>query len=67
MLFRSKSKVRLSVYNILGQEVTTLVNEEKGAGHHSVLWDASQQASGIYFYKLEAGSYSETRKMMLVK
>ncbi len=63
----SKSKVRLTVFNILGQEVTTLVNKELGPGHHSIQWDGGTQASGIYFYKLEANNFSETRKMMLVK
>lgn len=63
----SKSKVRLAVYNILGQEVTTLVNKDMVAGQHTVQWDGSGQASGVYFYKIEAGDYSQTRKMILVK
>jgi hypothetical protein len=59
--------VRLEVYNILGERVATLVNEKQDAGEQSVLWDASNAPSGVYFYKLTAGDYSETKRMMLVK
>ena len=61
------SSVRLDVYNILGEKVVTLVDEEQEAGYRSVTWDASEIASGIYFYKLTAGDYTATRRMMLVK
>ncbi|HPC11152.1 MAG TPA: T9SS type A sorting domain-containing protein, partial [candidate division Zixibacteria bacterium] len=63
----SKSNVRLTVYNVLGQEVITLIDREMDADQHSVSWDASKQASGVYFYRLEAGSFTETRKMLLLK
>ncbi len=63
----TKSHVTLSIYNILGQKVETLVNEEKSPGEYTVQWDASQQATGVYFYKIEAGDFTETRKMMLLK
>lgn len=59
--------VTLKIYNMLGKEVATLVNESRSAGTHKVIWDASSQPSGIYFYYIKAGNYSETKKMMLVK
>ncbi len=59
--------VSLKVYDALGKEVALLVNEEKPAGDYEVKFNASQLSSGIYFYKLEAGNYSETRKMVLMK
>ena len=61
------SHVTLKVYDILGREVATLVNEEKPAGSYSVQWNAGGVASGVYFYKLEAGSFSATRRLMLIK
>lgn len=57
----------LKVYDILGNEVATLVNEEKPAGSYEVNFDASGLSSGIYFYRLKAGSFIETRKMILIK
>jgi len=59
--------VRLEVYNLLGERVATLVDSKQQAGYRSVLWDASDVSSGLYFYKLTAGDYSETKRMMLVK
>lgn len=61
------SDVDLSVYNMLGQKVATLVSEKLEAGNHSVNWDASQVSSGVYFYKLTAGGNSETRALTLIK
>ncbi len=63
----SACDVSLEIYNITGQRVTTLVDEVLEAGQHSVLWDASMNASGVYFYRLSAGEFTETRKMMLLK
>ncbi|MCS6988941.1 MAG: T9SS type A sorting domain-containing protein [Chloroherpetonaceae bacterium] len=60
-------KVSLKVYDVLGREVATLVNEVKGAGAHATTFDAANLASGVYFYRLQAGSFSQTKKMMLVK
>ena len=59
--------VILKVYDILGREVTTLVNEGKQSGTYSVNFDASNLASGIYFYTLQAGSIVKTNKMILLR
>ena len=59
--------VRLTVYNVRGQAVTTLVDGTRGAGVHRVTWDARNQPSGVYFYRLETPDYSETRKMIMLK
>lgn len=61
------SNVRLSVYNVLGQEVATLVNGMKNAGSHTVEFNAENLSNGIYLYTLKAGDYSVTKKMALVK
>jgi len=57
----------LKVYNILGNEVATLVNEWREAGSYSIEFDASKLSSGTYFYKLTIGNFSEVRKMILIK
>jgi len=59
--------VTLKVYNILGKEVAILVNEEKPAGEYEFFFNAPGLPSGIYFYELEAGSFTETKKMILMK
>jgi hypothetical protein len=59
--------VTLKVYDILGTEITTLVNEEKSAGIYEVNFDAVELPSGIYFYKLQVGFFVETKKMVLMK
>jgi flagellar hook assembly protein FlgD len=62
--------VELSVYNLLRQKVATLVSGKQKAGYHQVKWDASQPAgiaSGIYLYRLEAGDFVETKKMILMR
>ena len=58
---------KLNVYNILGQKVESLINEELPAGTHQVTFDASKLSSGVYFYRLESGKFSSVRKMMVVK
>lgn len=57
----------LKVYDILGNEVATLVNEDKPAGRYEVEFNAASLASGVYFYQLKAGSFVETKKMILLK
>jgi hypothetical protein len=59
--------VRLKVYNVLGKEVMTLVSGRQEAGVYNVTLNAAQLSSGVYFYRLQAGSFVETKKMMLVK
>jgi hypothetical protein len=61
------SNVSMKVYDVLGNEVATLVNEEKPAGSYEVKFDAAGLSSGIYFYKLSAGSLVETKKMILLR
>jgi hypothetical protein len=61
------SQVHLKVYDILGREVVELVNKEQKPGEYKVSFDASNYASGVYFYRIEAGSYIKTLKMMLIK
>jgi len=61
------SEVRLSVYNIAGQQVAELVNEKLDAGSYRVSWDAKSFASGIYFYRIEVGDYHMTKKMVFLK
>ncbi len=61
------SMVRLSVYDILGREVSILVNERKNAGRYDVKWDGGNLASGVYFYRLQAGSFVETKKLLLLR
>lgn len=59
--------VRVQIFNVLGQEVALLENGYKPAGIHTVIWDASAQPGGVYFYTIVAGSFSETRKMLLLR
>ncbi len=59
--------VSLKIYDVLGNEVATLVNEEKSAGTYEVEFDGAGLPSGIYFYQLSAGNFVETKKMILLK
>jgi hypothetical protein len=59
--------VTLSIYNLLGQRVATIHESEKQAGRHSITWDASDFPTGVYFARLEAGEYSKSIKMVLLK
>jgi photosystem II stability/assembly factor-like uncharacterized protein len=59
--------VTLKIYDILGKEVSVLVNEEKPAGSYNIVFNANALSSGVYFYRLQAGSYSETKKLSLIK
>ena len=67
-----RSTVALSIFNMLGQRVATLVNEDKDAGRYEVVWDGRhdqgiQVSSGVYFYRLTADQFVETRKMLFMK
>lgn len=63
----SAGDIKLSVFDITGREVNVLVNEKLNAGTYSVKWNGAQFASGIYFYRVQAGSFVQTRKMVLIK
>jgi hypothetical protein len=63
----SRSHVTLTVINTLGQSVATLQNGEQDAGSHDVRFDGSHLPSGVYFYRMQAGTYTETKKLLLVK
>ncbi|MGH7454039.1 MAG: T9SS type A sorting domain-containing protein, partial [bacterium] len=63
----SACKVRLTVYNLYGEVVRTLVNGEMAAGDHLATFDGSDLASGVYFCRLEAGELIATQKMILAK
>ena len=62
-----KSTVTLVVYNTLGEQVATLVRGEQEAGSHSVRFDGSGLASGFYFYRLQAGAFAETKRLLLIR
>lgn len=62
-----RSNITIKIYNILGEEVTTLVNEEKLAGWYEVKFNASSLSSGVYFYQLRAGDFIQTKKMILLR
>lgn len=62
-----KSFVLIRVYGLLGEELATLVNEEKNAGSYEVNFDAGQLSSGFYIYTIRAGNFTSTKKMMLMK
>jgi hypothetical protein len=62
-----ESHVTVVVYNTLGQLVTTLVDEKKNAGHYQIQWDASTMPSGVYFYRIQAGEFIGTKKMILLR
>ncbi len=61
------SNVKLSVFDVLGKTVSVLINESQNAGNHSITWNAGSFPSGVYFYKLEAGSFISNKKMILIK
>jgi hypothetical protein len=68
----TRSNVNITIYNVLGQRVKTLVNSDFEAGFYEVQWDSTNDnnkevASGMYFYKIEAGDFTDTKKMMLLK
>ncbi len=62
-----RSSVKIILYDLLGREIKTLVNEEKEAGHHEVTFVAKDLSSGIYFYRMQAGDFIQTKRMILLK
>jgi hypothetical protein len=62
-----RAHVTLAVFNTLGQSVATLVNGEVDAGYHEVTFDAAGLASGVYFYRMQAGSFTDTKRLLLVR
>ncbi|MCK7516542.1 MAG: T9SS type A sorting domain-containing protein [Ignavibacteriales bacterium] len=64
---KEKGVVNLRVFDVLGNEVTTLLNDEQQSGNYEIKYDGSSIASGIYFYQIRAGNYTETKKMVLLK
>jgi hypothetical protein len=64
-------KVMIKIYNLLGKEICTLVNEEKQAGTYKIAFSTSNAAtnlaSGVYFYRMQTGNYVETKKLVLLK
>jgi len=62
-----QSLVKLVVYDVIGREVVTLVNEIRHAGNYNVSFDASNYASGVYFYRMESGDFTDVKKMVLIK
>ncbi len=63
----NNSDVKMVLYNTLGQEVATLINANYGAGSYSITWDAANFPSGVYFYKITAGNFTDIHKMVLIK
>ncbi len=64
---QTKSYVSLKVFDVIGREMATLVSEELPQGKHSVLWNAMDMPSGVYIYRLQAGSFTATKKLILLK
>jgi hypothetical protein len=62
-----KAHVTLTVYNTLGQKISTLIDKTMGAGSYKVRWEAGNFNSGIYLYRLQAGDVTRTKSMILVK
>jgi hypothetical protein len=59
--------VDISIYNLIGQKVATLISENKNAGYHQVEWDATSFASGVYYYRIQAGDFQDVKKMILIR
>ena len=61
------SQVQITIFDVLGNEIETLVKGEKPPGTYEIIWNADKLTSGIYFYQLKAGDFVETKKMILLK
>ena len=59
--------VKLNIYDLLGRNIKTLIQEYKSAGNHTINFDASEISSGVYYYTLKVGSFVDTKKMILMK
>ena len=59
--------VKITVMNVIGEKVAAILNEERGAGYHQVEFSAVHLSSGVYFYRIEAGNFVQTKKMILLK
>jgi len=66
-LLRNEGTVTLKIYDVIGREITTLVNEQLKPGTYEIEWNASDYPSGVYFYTLKTESYNETKRMALIK
>ena len=64
---RETKNVKLIIYDILGREVATLVNQKRKPGNYEITWDAMSQPSGIYLYRLISGEFIEIKKMIIIK
>ena len=64
---KNQSYVTLKVFDVLGREVKTLVNKEQSQGNYSIDFDAANLTSGVYFYRIQAGEFVDTKKMILMK
>ncbi len=62
-----QSNVKIAVYDIMGRELATLVNETKDVGSYQTVWNANKIASGVYFYRISAGAYTSVKKLVLLK
>jgi hypothetical protein len=62
-----KSYVKIAVYNLIGERVADLLNSELNSGYHEVIFNTNELSSGIYFYSIEAGTFTNVKKMLLLK
>ncbi|MFZ1978890.1 MAG: T9SS type A sorting domain-containing protein, partial [Bacteroidota bacterium] len=64
---KNATLVKLTIYNLLGQKIATLVDGQKAAGNYSVPFNAARYSSGVYFYRLETSEFKSQKKMLLLK
>ena len=64
---KNNGKVTINIYNVLGEQVTSLVNGYQAAGNYKIVWNASRFSSGIYFYRINSGDFNQIKKMVLIK
>jgi flagellar hook assembly protein FlgD len=61
------SDIEITIYDITGRKIETLLSERQDAGYHQVVWNAENKPSGMFLYKIQTGDYAETKKMVLLK